>query len=295
MDKSVIIHENISMFSPSDIVYSDEMVDILKHITRVMGLRMSLLDLSYREIAPLDRLLPCDFCRIIQNDLNLYDSCVQNDRTFCRRAMEDQSVVHYHCHAGLREAVFPLFIENECIGFFLIGQFRTEEDLPHDILFKAPSHIRESLICAYKRLPEYNGDKLESIIEILKITTSYILEHHYLSLRKSLLGDRIYEYMLRNRRRSLTMKSLEVMFHRSASTINQALKLKTGKSFKPLQLSLKIDYAAELLYRAPELSIREISQRVGMEDPLYFSRIFKNYRGASPSQYRSKRFRVSEK
>ena len=295
MDKSVIIHENISMFSPSDIVYSDEMVDILKHITRVMGLRMSLLDLSFREIAPLDRLLPCEFCRIIQNDLNLYDSCVQNDRTYCRRAMEDQSVVHYHCHAGLREAVFPLFIENECIGFFLIGQFRTGEELPHDILFKAPSHIRENLICAHKRLPEYNGDKLESIIEILKITTSYILEHHYLSFRKSLLGDRIYEYILRNRWRSLTMKSLEEVFHRSASTINQALKLKTGKSFKPLQLSLKIDYAAELLYSAPELSIKEISLRVGMEDSLYFSRIFKNYRGVSPSQYRSKRLKGSEK
>ncbi len=291
MDKSVKMDDYISMFSPSDVVYSDEMVDILKHITRVMGLRMSLLDLSYREIAPLDKLLPCDFCRIIQNDLNLYDSCVRNDRTYCRRAMEDQSVVHYHCHAGLREAVFPLFIEKECIGFFLIGQFRTGEDLPHDILFKAPSPVRESLIRAHKKLPEYNGEKLESIIEILKITTDYILEHHYLSLRKSLLGDKIFEYMHRNRGLSLTMKDLEEIFHRSASTINQALKLKTGKSFKPLQLTLKIDYAAELLCSAPELSIREIAQRAGMEDPLYFSRIFKTYKAVSPSRYRKERGR----
>ena len=35
-----------------------------------------------------------------------------------------------------------------------------------------------------------------------------------------------------------------------------------------------------------DLSIKEISFKVGVEDPLYFSRIFKNYMGKSLRNYK---------
>jgi len=35
-----------------------------------------------------------------------------------------------------------------------------------------------------------------------------------------------------------------------------------------------------------DLSIKEISFKIGFEDPLYFSRTFKNFMGKSPRNYR---------
>lgn len=55
----------------------------------------------------------------------------------------------------------------------------------------------------------------------------------------------------------------------------------------PMQyiLSLRI-HNAESLLRNPQYNISEISQIVGYENPLYFSRIFKKVRGLSPANYR---------
>ena len=43
---------------------------------------------------------------------------------------------------------------------------------------------------------------------------------------------------------------------------------------------------AETLLQDPSYNITEISQIVGYDNPLYFSRIFKKVKGLSPSEYR---------
>jgi AraC-like DNA-binding protein len=43
---------------------------------------------------------------------------------------------------------------------------------------------------------------------------------------------------------------------------------------------------AKLLLQSTALSVAEISQKLGVEDPLYFSRLFKKHYGISPSYYR---------
>ena len=45
-------------------------------------------------------------------------------------------------------------------------------------------------------------------------------------------------------------------------------------------------YNAEILLQDSTYNITEISEIVGYENPLYFSRIFKKVKGLSPSEYR---------
>jgi YesN/AraC family two-component response regulator len=47
---------------------------------------------------------------------------------------------------------------------------------------------------------------------------------------------------------------------------------------------LRIDRAKELLAHS-DIRIKEVSQSVGYEDELYFSRIFKKIAGVSPTQF----------
>ena len=49
---------------------------------------------------------------------------------------------------------------------------------------------------------------------------------------------------------------------------------------------INVEKAKELL-ASSDLTVAEISERVGYDNPLYFSRLFKKYTNASPTQYRS--------
>lgn len=56
----------------------------------------------------------------------------------------------------------------------------------------------------------------------------------------------------------------------------------------PMQYILsKRLYNAEILLQNPSYNITEISQIIGYDNPLYFSRIFKKAKGLSPSEYRN--------
>ena len=59
----------------------------------------------------------------------------------------------------------------------------------------------------------------------------------------------------------------------------------TGKSLKEFTISMRIDRAKSML-SATDMSVREIAEVVGYDDQSYFSRIFKQAAGMSPSEYR---------
>lgn len=52
-------------------------------------------------------------------------------------------------------------------------------------------------------------------------------------------------------------------------------------------MNIKINTSKELL-RFTNLSIKEIANKVGFENSLYFSRLFKQETNLSPSEYRNK-------
>jgi two-component system response regulator YesN len=47
-----------------------------------------------------------------------------------------------------------------------------------------------------------------------------------------------------------------------------------------------MEMAKELIRRANELKVYEISKIVGFEDSQYFSKLFKKYTGFKPSEYK---------
>lgn len=72
----------------------------------------------------------------------------------------------------------------------------------------------------------------------------------------------------------------------SKSRFSHKFKEVTGIVPSEYFINLKIKKAKELL-ASSDLTVAEISERVGYDNPLYFSRLFKKYTNASPTQYRS--------
>lgn len=69
------------------------------------------------------------------------------------------------------------------------------------------------------------------------------------------------------------------------SYLHRIFKSATGMSLQDYLLDYRIRQACILL-RTTDLSIRVIAHSVSFADPLYFSRLFRQKKGASPSKYR---------
>ena len=95
-------------------------------------------------------------------------------------------------------------------------------------------------------------------------------------------------YMQENISQLLTLEDIARSVNFSASHYSALFRKKTG--FAPIEYfnHLKIQKACQyLLYT--ELRIKEIADKLGIEDPYYFSRMFAKLMGQSPIQYRNKR------
>lgn len=84
-----------------------------------------------------------------------------------------------------------------------------------------------------------------------------------------------------------TLEELSRMFSYHPNYLNQLILKKCGLTIHQYILHLKMNKAMKYLMTS-NYSIQEISQRIGLSDPRYFSRIFKKKFGVSPSFFHKK-------
>lgn len=98
---------------------------------------------------------------------------------------------------------------------------------------------------------------------------------------------KIQEYLADNYQKKLSVSDLPEKFGYTPSYINRMFKKEFG--CPPLQYltGLRIEQAKKLLEK--EIDIKLIASATGYEDARYFSRVFKNETGMTPSQWTSKR------
>ena len=92
-------------------------------------------------------------------------------------------------------------------------------------------------------------------------------------------------FMHENVENSIGLEAVAKYVGYSPSHFSAVFKKATGTSPLAYFNQLKIDYACQLL-RETTLKVNQISYKVGIEDPLYFSRLFSKVKGMSPSRYR---------
>lgn len=97
--------------------------------------------------------------------------------------------------------------------------------------------------------------------------------------------DLLQAYMLQHLDKSIDLDALAKQVNLSKFHFSKKYKEATG--YSPVQhfLKMKVEYASYLL-ETSDLAIQGIAARVGYDDSLYFSRLFKKSTGLSPSRFR---------
>jgi len=125
----------------------------------------------------------------------------------------------------------------------------------------------------------------------LNFISSFIYQDADVLINTSNLGnliDSIIEFLINNIDKSFKSEDIAKEFNYSSSYIFNLFKKKTGYSLIHFFNLKKMQKACEYLFFT-DLTIKEISFKVGFHDPQYFSRLFSKFMGESPRTYKKRR------
>lgn len=149
---------------------------------------------------------------------------------------------------------------------------------PNDIL-----HFQRAIELINKK-DQHPRDRLE-LNGIMQILISRFLKDADFSNYDKDQFELVLKYIDENFTRKITIKDLALIVNLNEVYFSSRFKKVFGMSPSQYILNKKITHAMYLLKNS-ELLIKEISYKIGFDDELYFSRIFKNKTGLSPKLFR---------
>jgi AraC-like DNA-binding protein/ligand-binding sensor protein len=229
------------------------------------------------------------YCQLVQGHLFGLKTCLNLDAQKRREALAAGKMVCYRCHAGLVEAIKPVFYENRLLGYVAIGQFRCERALPKGVaaLWRQRREMT-ALDRAYRGLPCVPQTKIDDILGLFSILVDYIVLRKMVILKGRSVLEEVRSFVFSHPAEDIRLAEAAAHVRRSPSTISHLFRAKTGRSFKHFVIETKLAQAEEHMTNEPSATVAEAAARVGYLDALYFSRLYKRYRGYAPSQYRIK-------
>lgn len=100
---------------------------------------------------------------------------------------------------------------------------------------------------------------------------------------------KILKYISEHLQEDISLETIATYINMNSSYFSRYFKSKTGGNFVDFLTSIRIEKAKELLAET-ELSIDEISIRVGHVNKAYFTKVFKKVTGFNPGEFRKKRY-----
>jgi AraC-like DNA-binding protein/mannose-6-phosphate isomerase-like protein (cupin superfamily) len=179
------------------------------------------------------------------------------------------------------------FLGNQSENYFkhLLPEFHT---------FPIPLEKAPNIVRLFNEIYEVlqNGFTLDNMIFSSQVLPHlmgliFLMNHDYhLQLKaSSQVIDESIQYMTKHLSQNLSLSELANHVNLSVSHYSYLFKNKTGYSPIDYFLRLKIQRACQYL-DITTLNIETIAGKVGFKDPYYFSRIFHQIMGQSPSTYR---------
>jgi two-component system response regulator YesN len=154
-------------------------------------------------------------------------------------------------------------------------------------LYQSTEELSDIYLYSFEQLPNLYENIDEMIISFEKIIKKLFekkidknVDEINNKTMRSILADVNENYC-----NELSLLALAKKYYINPSYISQLFKKELGKNFTDYILSLRIKRACELLSES-NMSLPDVSQKIGYNDYFYFSKVFKKVVGQTPSQYR---------
>ena len=183
----------------------------------------------------------------------------------------------------------------EIMGLQYIGEF-TGEAIHLDELGDDDFH--DAMLEAYRKTAVMEEETLQQYATLVSAAVHGLLLNRLFLEPMAKSEDRLRRYIELLNPEHIPLSAIKVSDIASAlnfsySHIIRLSQAVYGMPIKQYILKRKIEYAASRLTEDPNLRVRDAAWIVGIEDPQYFSRLFRNQMGCSCSEYREKMSSIS--
>jgi len=273
---------------PIELLLNDEVQKLLDSFAELFELRVSFFSLDETMIRRGSQMKNADYCEIVQNELGKLDCCLALDREMRQQTADGKQLVHYRCHAGLREAIAPVMVHGQLAGFLMIGQFRLGDELPGYLSDPAvPAATRQKLHAAFDRLPRLSEQKINHVLLLFKMLIDYISDRELAILQNDQLKEDIDCYIAKHFAEDIRLPEMARKLGKSVSTVSQFLRKNYNTNFKDLLIDYRLNRAEEFWQRHPSATVSEAAFEAGFKDQFYFSRVFRRRKGMTPGEFRA--------
>ena len=266
---------------------------LLKDFHALTGFRIGFFDVAGHELfAEPASLSP--FCEALRKFPEAEARCVRCDREAFQRASEGSEFITYPCHAGLVEALAPLFQDGERIGYLMIGQLvpRGSNQDPwkttERAILAAGAHPEE-LQRLFDLLGTMDPVRIRAALGILEVGALHLIHSAIVQKKRPSLEESLRTAVARSpgrRTSSVSALSREVGIGRTSlyDLSHRAFGEPVGVHVRAIRLE-----EAKRLLEKSGLPIAAVSRALGIRNESYFSRWFKRETGKTPTVYRRER------
>ncbi len=268
-----------------------KLTTLVKSFYKLTKIKVAVYDDSFNEIFTYPQ-VDSPFCDMMNRTPETRKNCQESVKKLCERCRNQKRLVTFTCHAGLTEAVAPLYENNMIIGYIMFGQITNVKNRI-EFVEKAKEVCREYPLEESEfndkilTVPYKNNEQLMAASEIINALTAYICLEHIVFLKKEEALSSIVEYIDRNLSQDLSTRTLCERFSISKTVLYELTKPSMPDGIAKYIRNKRMNKAKELISET-ESSIEEISGLVGFLDSNYFRRVFKQVNGLSANAYRKK-------
>lgn len=261
---------------------------VLRDFYQISGLRMSVCDSELNDLGSYPKELS-PFCARVQRDPLFRAGCIKCDRSAFESVRRTDRLYVYQCYCGLYEAVAPLYHSGVLAGYLMMGQVRDETEENRQKILQATASVFDSSEEQEEYLATVRTVRTElipSYSRLLGIVSEYLTRNDHLRSNHDDLADQIKKYIYKRYAKKITLDLLAEKFGCCKATIMNSFKKKYGMTVIAYLNQVRLDHA-EHLVRSTDMSFKEISYVCGFCDQNYFSKLFSERFGYSPTAFRA--------
>ena len=272
---------------------------LLQDFYQLTHMRITVYDDTIQEITAHPRRV-APICRYIRTDPRAAAACHACDVRGCQQSRRNRAPHIYRCHAGLTEAVTPVFMGNVAVAYLSFGHLFSypslEEGRTSIRACCAKYDLDPAALDDYiSELHETNQTFILSAANILEAVASFLCMDHMVLLRQQAVQVQVDAYISAHFTEDISADMLCRRFGIGRTALYEFARQNYGMGVAQHIRALRIAHARKLLVEQPGLNISEVAEKCGFRDYNYFITVFGRMVGAAPRQYRLQRLGEGEK
>lgn len=275
----------------------NKLKSLLKDFYTLTHMRITVFNNQFEELCAYPESLP-SFCQIIRSGETAKIACKQCDKAACETASQRHSTYIYKCHAGLTEAISPIYFRNILIGYLFFGHvfsYNSHEEgwtAIKELCHSYSLDLAQLKTACYQR-PIIPDDYINSASHLLRAVASYLCLERMVVLPQQELPVQIDQYLNNHLSTPVSVQDICNHFQIGRTSLYKIARQSYGMGIAEHTRNLRLEKAKHLLIDAPELSVAQVAADCGFSDYNYFITVFKQRIGLPPKQFRKQELEIA--